>query len=263
MKLCINTETCIGCSLCKQICIRDNLTIKNKKAIELNNPECFECGQCIGICPTNSIRLKKHLNQENKIKKYEKLKIKPSDYLNLLKQRRSIRWFKKDKISKETFDKLFEATYYSPTAQNIQDVEFVVIDKQLNEFIQHIYNIIKKEENKYLRIKQLGEYLQDKNKYKNNPLLWEGHQLILGFSSNPANAIIATTRLELYAYTLGLGGFYSLFIQKADEINHEKLMEFFSKISKDKHMYSAFIIGYPRVKYYRTVPHKKIKIQYL
>ena len=263
MKLSINTDSCIGCSLCKQVCIRDNIDIVKRKAVELNNPDCFECGHCIGICPTNSIRLKKYHNQEDKIQQYEKLNIDSSNFLKLLKQRRSIRWFKKDKISKETFNKLFEATYYSPTAQNMQDVEFVVVDKQLNEFIEHIYNIIKKEENKYFRIKQLGNYLQDKSKYKNHPLLWEGHQLILGFSSNPANAIIATTRLELYSYTLGLGGFHSLFIQKADEINHNKLMEFFPKIDENKHMYSAFIIGYPRIKYRRTVPHEKIEIQYL
>ena len=39
-------------------------------------------------------------------------------------------------------------------------------------------------------------------------------------------------------------GFYSLFILKADEIDHDKLMEFFPGIDKNKHMNSAFIIGY-------------------
>ena len=67
----------------------------------------------------------------------------------------------------------------------------------------------------------MGEYLKDKSSYKNNPLVWEGKQLILGFSTNKSSTQIAMTRLELFAYSMGLGGFYSLFIEKSDEIDHE------------------------------------------
>ena len=179
-----------------------------------------------------------------------------------LKQRRSIRWFKKKKVDKETFDKLFEAAYYSPSAQNAQDVEFVVLDEKLDDFMHLVYDIIKVEEDEFFRIKQFGEYLRGEGDYKNHPLLWEGTQMILSFSKSQANALIANTRLELLAYSMGLGGFYSLFTLKADELDHQRLMEFFPEIDRDKHMYSAFIIGYPRVKYRRTVPHKKIDVYY-
>ena len=93
--------------------------------------------------------------------------------------------------------------------------------------------------------------------------MWEGQQLILTFSTDKTSAVIANTRLELLAYSLGLGGFYSLFILKADEINHERLMEFFPDIDKDKHMYSAFVIGYPKKRFRRTIPHKKINVNYM
>lgn len=125
-----------------------------------------------------------------------------------------------------------------------------------------VYDIISVEEEKFFRIKQLGEYLRGEGNYKNHPLLWEGKQMILSFSTNRANALIANTRLELLAYTMGLGGFYSLFTLKADDIDHDRLMEFFPEIDLKKHMYSAFVIGYPRVKYLRTIPHKKINIYY-
>jgi nitroreductase len=165
-------------------------------------------------------------------------------------------------VDKETFDKLFEATYYSPSAQNAQDVEFVVLDEKLDNFMHLVYDIIKVEEDEFFRIKQFGEYLRGEGDYKNHPLLWEGKQMILSFSKSQANALIANTRLELLAYAMGLGGFYSLFTLKADELDHERLMEFFPEIDSDKHMYSAFIIGYPRVKYRRTVPHKKIDVHF-
>ena len=218
------------CGLCSQVCIRENITIIEGKAKELGNPNCFLCGHCIGVCPKDCIRLIKYENCEDKIQVYSKNKpISSNEFLDLLKNRRSIRWFKDKKINKETFSKLFEVAYYSPSAQNIQDVEFVVIDKELDEFIELVYSIIKIEEDEFFRIKELDEYLKDNNKYENHPLLWEGKQLILTFSTNFSSALITAARLELYAQTLGLGGFYSLFIQKADKLDHNKLMEFFPR----------------------------------
>ena len=186
-----------------------------------------------------------------------------ADTACFLKQRRSMRWFKKKKIDKDTFNKLIEGAYYSPSAQNQQDVEFVVLDNKLNDFMKHVYDIIKVEEDQFFRIKEFGDYLRDNSTKEYHPLLWSGHQLILTFSTDKTSAVIANTRMELLAYSLGLGGFYSLFILKADEIDHEKLMEFFPEIDKNKHMYSAFIIGYPKKRFRRTIPHRDIEVNYM
>lgn len=125
-----------------------------------------------------------------------------------------------------------------------------------------VYDIIKVEENEFFRIKEFGDYLRDNSTKNFHPLLWEGNQLILTFSTDKTSAVIANTRLELLAYSLGLGGFYSLFILKADEIDHDKLMKFFPEIDNNKHMYSTFIIGYPKKRFRRTIPHKDIKVNY-
>ena len=264
MKLEIDRELCNGCKLCETVCIRDNIKVIDGKAVEVDNGDCFDCGHCLAICPRNSISLNVFEDQKDRVIEYnpKEIPVSREDYLNLLKQRRSIRWFKNKKIGKETFDKLFEAAYYSPSAQNAQDVEFVVLDEELGDFMVLVYEIISLEEDRFFRIKQFGEYLRGEGDYRNHPLLWEARQMILSFSSNQANALIANTRLELFAYTMGLGGFYSLFTLKADELDHDRLMEFFPEISSNKHMYSAFAIGYPRVKYRRTVPHKEIDVYY-
>ena len=263
MKLMIDVEECIGCGQCKSVCIRDNIEIDDV-AYETGS-NCFECGHCMAICPTKAVTLKIFKGREKRIAEYNPNKI-PLDYddlLNFLKQRRSMRWFKKKKIDKDTFNKLIEGAYYSPSAQNQQDVEFVVLDNKLNDFMKHVYDIIKVEEDQFFRIKEFGDYLRDNSTKEYHPLLWSGHQLILTFATDKTSAVIANTRLELLAYSLGLGGFYSLFILKADEIDHEKLMEFFPKIDKDKHMYSAFIIGYPKKRFRRTIPHNEIKVNYM
>ena len=238
MKLMIDTKECIGCGQCKSVCIRDNIEIDDV-AYETGS-NCFECGHCMAICPTKAVTLKIFKGREDKIVDYnpKDLPVSYSDMLQFLKQRRSIRWFKNKKIDKDTFNKLLQGAYYSPSAQNEQDVEFVVLDNRLNDFMKHVYNIIKVEEEEFFRIKQFGDYIRDNSIKEYHPLLWSGQQLILT-------------------------GFYSLFILKADEIDHDKLMEFFPGIDKNKHMYSAFIIGYPKKHFKRTIPHKDINVKFM
>ena len=262
MKLIIDEELCTACKQCMQVCIRDNIVVEDF-AIETGS-NCFECGHCMAICKSGAITLKSYEGKEDRIVDYNprELPLEYDDLLQFLKQRRSMRWFKNKKIDKETFEKLFEGAYYSPSAQNEQDVEFVVLDEKLDEFMELVYDIIKVQEDEFFRIKEFGEYLRDNSTKDFHPLLQEGKQLILTFSTDKTSAVIASTRLELLAYSLGLGGFYSLFILKADEIDHDRLMEFFQDIDKDKHMYSTFIIGYPKKRFRRTIPHKDIKVNY-
>lgn len=262
MKLLIDEEICSACGLCASVCIRDNIVVE-EVAYEVGS-NCFECGHCMAVCTSKTITLKSFKGKTDRIIDYNpnEIPVTYSDLLELYKRRRSMRWFKNRKIDKTTFNKLFEGAYYSPSAQNMQDVEFVVLDEKLDEFMKLVYEIIQVEEDKFFRIKEFGDYLSDNSTKKYHPLLWTGQQLILTFSTDKTSAVIANTRLELLAYSLGLGGFYSLFILKADEIDHDRLMEFFPNIDSDKHMYSAFIIGYPKKKFRRTIPHKDITVTY-
>jgi nitroreductase/NAD-dependent dihydropyrimidine dehydrogenase PreA subunit len=262
LKLKINDELCTACGQCRQVCIRDNIAVEDY-AVEIGG-RCFECGHCMAICRAGAITLKSFKGKEDRIADYNPRE-NVLDYdtlLEFLKRRRSIRWFKNRKIDKSTFDKLFEGAYYSPSAQNAQDVQFVVLDERLDEFMELVYDIIKVKEDEFFRIRELGEYLNDVSSKEFHPLLWQGRQLILTFSADKTTAVIANVRLELLAYALGLGGFYSLFILMADEIDHERLMEFFPKIDSKKHMYSAFVIGYPKVKFRKTIPHEDIDVTY-
>lgn len=260
--LTIDENKCEGCGLCKEVCIRDNIEIIDSKAVDVES-NCFDCGQCSTLCPTNAITIDAYIGQEDRLEDYDpdNLPVNYDDLLQFYKQRRTCRWFKDEKIPHETIEKLMEAAYYSPNRQNIQDVEFALIEDKLDEFINHIYSIIQSKENEFFRIKQVGEYLRDENRNpRRHPLLWEGQQLLLAFSENKTDSVIAMTRLELLAYTLGLGGFHSLFIGMAEEVDNDKLMEFFPEIDSNKHMYAAFVIGIPRLKYRRTRPHKEIKL---
>ncbi len=264
MKLDINTDKCVRCELCKSVCIMDNISLDGY-VHEVDNGLCFECGHCMAICPTGAISLKCYKDDLDYVEKYDATKtaIASEEFIRLLRERRSMRWFTNQDIEKETFDELFTVAGYSPSSQNRHDVEFVVLNEKLDEFIDLVYDIIRIKEEEYPRIKQLGEYLADNTSHKYNPLLWTSHQVILAFSSNIHDAVISMTRIELMAQTMHLGGFYSMFIQMADEIDHERVMEFFSDINPDKHLYCAYAIGYPRKKFKKTLPPKKISVSYM
>jgi len=266
MNLIIDEENCIGCGLCESVCIRENIKVDDI-CIELDSGLCFNCCHCMAVCPKDAIIVKKYENQLDKVQNYNQsnIPVSTTDLLDLFKQRRSIRWFKDKKIDKETLNKLFEVAYYSPSAENKQDVEFVVIEdeERLNSFMELVYDIIKVKEKEFFRIQRLGEYLKNPDDFDYHPLLWSGKQLILGFATIPTNAVIAATRIEVLAYTMGLGGFYSLWMLMADEIDHDKLMKFFPEVPSDKHLASTFVIGYPKVRYRKTLPHDEIKITYI
>ena len=142
-KLKINEELCTACKMCQQVCIRDNIVVDDIARETGGN--CFECGHCMAICKAGAITLKSYEGNEDRIQEYNsrEIPVEYDDLLQLLKQRRSIRWFKNKKIDKATFDKLFEGAYYSPSAQNNQDIEFVVVDEKLDEFMELVYEIIK------------------------------------------------------------------------------------------------------------------------
>ena len=63
----LNLDTCIGCSLCSQICPNESDHMvyydyengKNRKKIypAVNIGTCTYCGLCQAVCPTGSIRL--------------------------------------------------------------------------------------------------------------------------------------------------------------------------------------------------------------
>ncbi len=180
--------------------------------------------------------------------------------LDMLHRRRSVRWFTDEKVTAEELSVLFEAASSAPSVENSQDVRFVVIDREMRPFMRRISEIMAPREGEVPRFAQLREHLDDPFPMGCNPLLWEGTQVVLAFSGHPEDSLIALGRLELMACAMGLGGFYSHWIQMADGQDHERFMEFFPGIPSGYSLGGAFVIGRPRVGYRRTVPRDPPKV---
>lgn len=53
----LNTEACVGCGTCEQVCPHGVLSLKGKKANISDIDACMECGACMNNCPSNAIDL--------------------------------------------------------------------------------------------------------------------------------------------------------------------------------------------------------------
>ena len=261
--LIINKDRCIGCGLCASVCVRNAIVIKDWKATE--NPDnelgCMDCGHCMAICPNDGIRLTRYMDQKDVSVPYGNKPVLTYDtFIRFLSQHRTMRWMQDPPVTQEEFDKIFAAVHYSPSTMNAQAVRFVVLDKDLDAFLKHIAKILEPLASEYPRIKQFIEYMDDPTKYDYNPLLWTGKQVILAFSKRRADAFIAMSRAEMAASTLGLGGFYSLWMAKAERQDHEELMKFFPEIPFDYRMNVVYVIGRPKVRFLRTIPRLDTKV---
>lgn len=258
MHLIIDTGKCIGCGLCSNVCIRDNIRIEDKKAIETGSTvlECFDCGHCASVCPENAITLRNYGQYE--VREYDDVPlIDPETMSEFLSRRRSCRWFKKEPITKEELEPIVRAADVSPTAENSQNVAVAVIDRRMSDFMKHIRPILESARTEFPRIDQFCRYVDNGMKEKNNPLIWEGKQMIVVFSRIPEDAMLAMGRMEMMAYASGFGGFYSRWILMAESLDHEELMRFFPDIPAEMKMGAVFVIGRPRVKYRRSVPRRE------
>lgn len=129
----IDTAKCIGCGMCARVCAAHSIEIKDKKAVTLLD-DCLMCGQCTAVCPMRAVSISGC--ETGQIEKKEDLRLKPEEVLDVIRFRRSIRQFKQKEIPKEVISQILEAGRLTHTAKNMQDVSFVVLNKEKSRIEQ-------------------------------------------------------------------------------------------------------------------------------
>lgn len=51
----LDTDLCIGCSLCTTVCPHGLFEVQEHKAVIKNKNDCMECGACALNCPVDAI----------------------------------------------------------------------------------------------------------------------------------------------------------------------------------------------------------------
>lgn len=57
-KITFNTEKCIGCRMCIDVCPHEVFNFVDKQVVLYNKDRCMECGACSSNCPVEAIQVK-------------------------------------------------------------------------------------------------------------------------------------------------------------------------------------------------------------
>jgi nitroreductase len=221
---------------------------------------CMKCQHCMAVCPAGALSF----NGKNPA---DSEKVGYKDLLSLIKSRKSIRQYKEDEISEETFEQLKEMLPYIPTGCNSHALHFSIVEKR--EVMDFIREKTRKALVKALSFKIMSPLAKKFAYYKN--ALEKGEDVVyrkaphmvvvsspISAPCAPVDPIIALSYLELYAQHLGLGtcwcGYAAMCIKFMPELCD--ILE----IPAGYTPVYAMLLGIPAVNYQRTTQPEKYQI---
>ena len=265
----INLAACTGCGLCASDCLRGILTVREGKAA-VKPGICMECGHCVAICPSNAIRLPG--SDESAIRPYDAatFAIEPDRLLNFMAFRRSVRKFRPDRVEPEKVQRLLDAGRYAPTGANRQKTRYILLQDQKKELTEIALHTLSETAKVMEQIPSMSGLLRYKEKWMNLYRLWQDSGVdklfydadcvLLVVTTDPAggsgqlDAGLASANIELMANALGLGVCYIGFFSMAVGLNEELRSRL--GLKENEELISTLAIGYPNVRYYRTVDRR-------
>ncbi|MBR5438367.1 MAG: nitroreductase family protein [Clostridia bacterium] len=251
----INKEKCIGCGLCVGECVSEKIKLIDGKAEFMFN-RCIQCGHCYAVCPTEAVTMNNYEDFKGE-KVFDFTEIDSDNLLAAMKSRRTIRNFTDKEISNEEIEKIIEAGRYCPTGTNSQDFSFTVLRDSAPEFEKECVNFFRT----LLKVpnpvkKYLGHMTVDDN------FFFKGSTAVIVVSGKGStSSCLASSYMELMAYSMGIGVLYSGFFVAASKLN-PKIKKMLN-LPKGHSPVTCLVLGYPDVKYQRIPPRNKADIRYL
>lgn len=286
----VNSELCIGCKACIDVCPRDCFILNTEGKSEMGSHLCHSCGHCISVCPEKAIKHRDFDDEEYPL---------ISDILNskmvdgeqlfyLLKSVRSTRKYKSKPISKEILAQLVETGRFSPTGHHAQNVEMVIVNT--SETIQQLKDetavafrgFLKKIDNPFFRFLGIligkGDSIRKAQGSRarlermlagfevGTDYLFHDAPVIVVFHAKTngvvplENCTIASTYMRIVCEGFGLGSCYIGYLVYSSKYNH-KIREILN-IPKENTIFQVMIVGYPKHKFRTFVARNPAKVQW-
>ena len=238
LQVVVEKNKCIGCSLCVKTCPAHNLKIREGKA-QVILEDCLFCGQCEAVCPRKAVTVSGYDHAPQEKNKEERLN--PGQVLNTIRFRRTVRQFQNKPVPTEVVKQILEAGWMTHTAENKRDVSFIVLDQEKERIEKLAVNLFRK-------IKPLAR----NNVIDDHFFFFKAPMVILVLAEDKTNGLLAVQNMEFVAEANGLGVLFSGFFTMAANLS--------PKIKKALQM--TLVMGYPGVRYLRSVPRKEMNVQW-
>ncbi len=255
----IDNEKCNLCGICVIRCARNFMEGEEEVSPLARDETCSVCGHCLSLCPTDAI-VHNRMDMDNFPLLDRKLKFDPDEFDEFVRGRRSIRSYKKKQIPHEDLARLVDLCRYAPTGSNKQDVEILVIEdkarmdrlsKLTMGFVSKLYPQPEPVE---------GQPVVPPNP---DPIFYQAPALMVFHQPKPSgktDSIIAAQTVVLSAMTLGLGTCYIGFLEFAWHNSEEVRKEV--GLPDDHTIGSVLILGYPKLKFLRSVDRRPMAVRW-
>jgi len=280
----IDKEKCIACGICLMRCPLVFSTKDDEMEANADADRCNLCGHCVSLCPTDAIVHSK-LDMDNFGEIDEPVTFEPDTFIQFIRQRRSHRHFKDTAIPREDLEKLVDTCRYAPTGSNVQGVEILVVqdpekrqrlsDLTLDFFEDFGAHAAEAAEKLKAEGQPLSEFLKKSLRYRDRLgyarkmgfdaiFYWAPAVIIFHSAQGPSSpkddCVIASTTMGLTARTMGLESTYIGLFEMASK-GYEPLIEELA-LPPGHEVYSVLIMGYPRLKFLKTVDRKPIETRW-
>lgn len=270
----IEKDRCIGCGSCVNICHEECISLVDGAA-SIDHGLCSTCTQCIAVCP----QLALSWDCVPPVAYDEHLLPTPEQLDELLKERRTIRFFKEGKIDRKILEEIVGYGVYAPT--NNYALRAIVVDdratiEELDRiilgFVSRIYNLFFRSRIVFNLLRRMTTIADPKDRVKMESTLERGSTFdtppaaivfVVGDSRialSEASAQYALYNMILYAQVRGIGSRLKgtgRIVLDRNRSARERLA-----LKRHEHILGTLELGYPAVRFRNKVEGKTLPIQW-
>ena len=273
----IDSSACTRCGLCARDCTFGAIRMTGGQPVFYPENGCNQCGHCVAVCPAAAVSLPN--SDMSQVIPYDKetFAIAPERLLNFIRFRRSVRHFQNRPVEDEKLAMILEAGRYTETGSNSQNVRYVVLRSPaakeqlrrmaLESLDRRADQILANPGNETpLMVRYAGIWKRMYREYLEkapvpDTLLYGAPVAVMVITGQAINGGLAAESMELMTNALGLGAVFSGFIQRGCQ--NSPAMQAWLNMAPHEEAVACLLIGYPQLRYQRTVPRNPAQVTWL
>jgi ferredoxin len=239
--------------------------------VEVNHELCSTCTQCIAVCPEQALSWDGVAPLP-----YDASRLPSAGQLDeLFKERRSVRFFRKEGIDRALLEEIVSYGIHAPTTN--QSLRAIVVDskeliaalEQVNvQFNVRMYNLFFKPRAIYGLLSRMTRALNPKIRAK---METRRHELFnpaaivfvvgeRGVGLSEASAQAALDVITLYAWAKGIGS--CLWGAGRISLNRSRAVRERLRLERHECIWGTLLLGYPAVRFRNKVRGKELRLQW-